>query len=101
MDHAGKVKGQFKAACKPPHKKSQNSKPWQRGGNGGGGDRSRNCSKKEVQMLLKRQKDRQEEKEAENNAILQEPMPEDNFDMNALDLEDAKCLDDELDNMLE
>ena len=58
MDHAEKVKGQFKASYKDKnvHKKSSQSKPWKKD------SKERTYTKKEVQMLLKRTSERLKEK---------------------------------------
>ena len=54
IDHAQKVKGQFKASFKDGkvHKKSTNAKPWKRD------NKDRVYTKKEVQMLLKKSNER-------------------------------------------
>jgi hypothetical protein len=58
MDHAEKVKGQFKAQYKDKnvYKKSSQSKPWKKD------NKERTYTKKEVQMLLKRTSERLKEK---------------------------------------
>jgi hypothetical protein len=59
MDHAEKVKGQFKASYKDKtvHKKSSNTKPWKKD------NKERTYTKKEVQMMLNRTSERIKEKE--------------------------------------
>jgi hypothetical protein len=63
MDHAGKVKGQFKASyedkndAKSVYKKSQGSKPWQKP------NKERTFSKKEVQAILKCANEKRKENE--------------------------------------
>jgi hypothetical protein len=63
MDHAGKVKGQFKASykdkndAKSVYKKSQGSKPWQKP------NKEQTFSKKEVQAILKRANEKRKESE--------------------------------------
>jgi hypothetical protein len=62
MDHAGKVKGQFKASykdkndAKGAYKKSQGSKPWQKP------NKEQTFSKKEVQTILRRANEKRKEK---------------------------------------
>jgi hypothetical protein len=63
MDHAGKVKGQFKASykdnndAKRVYKKSQGSKLWQKP------NKEQTFSKKEVQAILKRANEKRKESE--------------------------------------
>ena len=66
MDHAGKVKGQFKASYKDNktvHKKSAPSKPWKKD------NKERTYSKKEVQMLLKKTSERLRDKEESDDEL--------------------------------
>jgi hypothetical protein len=69
IDHAGKVKGQFKASYKENtksfHKKSStNAKPWQKD------NKERTFTKREVQMLLKKTSERLREQEESDDEDL-------------------------------
>jgi hypothetical protein len=100
MDHAGKVKGQFKASYKDKsvQKKSSQSKPWKKD------DKERTWTKKEVQMLLKMQNDRakkEKEEDEELNAIMEEePIQDDYYVVHPSDYGAEKSLDEELDALL-
>jgi hypothetical protein len=98
IDHSIKVKGQYKAsykgADKKPFKKGSDSK-WKPGD-------SKNYSKKEVQLLLKRQGKRNEvlQQNAKELNMLQEGPIDDDLDLESL-MDDPICSDDQLDNELD
>jgi hypothetical protein len=99
MDHAGKVKNQFQASYKDKsvHKKSSPAKPWKRN------DKERTWSRKEVQMLLKKQSERAkkiQEDEEMNAMVLEEPIQDDCYVVHPSDFEMEITLDEELDNLL-
>ena len=97
MDHAGKVKGQYLAATPGPRKaysKTTNSKPWQK-------DKTeKSYSKKEVQLLLKRNEERKTEKEAENFQAEQAAYNSMDQDLESMDFDHSALLDEELDSCL-
>ena len=95
MDHAEKVKGQFKAQYKDKHahKKSSQSKPWKRD------NKERTYSKKEVQMLLKRCNERQTSKRSKLNAMEDDTIEQAIYDVDNMNLSNSEALDNELDKI--
>ena len=78
IDHAQKVKGQFKASFKDNkvHKKSSNAKPWKKDNN------DRVYSKKEVQMLLKKTSERLKKEKDEFSDMEEEVHLQEDIDTN-------------------
>ena len=78
MDHAQKVKGQFKASFKDNkvHKKSSQAKPWKKD------NKERTYTKKEVQMLLKKSNERLQKKQDEESDMEEEVHLQEDFDTN-------------------
>jgi hypothetical protein len=98
IDHAGKVRGQFKAQPHGQRKafgKPTNGKPWQKK------DQERNYSKREVQMLMKRQQERVKEKEAESFQMENPEAFEAESLLDAMNLDDQATLDNELDSFFQ
>ena len=95
IDHAKKVRGQFKAQYKDKnaYKKSSPSKPWKRD------NQDRSYSKKEVQVLLKRQQERKKEAIVEVHAMNAEPIQDDVYVDKRGRPVNMDEVDDELDNM--
>ena len=95
MDHAGKVKGQFKAQPRDSgkaFKKTSFAKPWQNRDSN-----SKSYTKHEVQMLLKRNGELQKAKEEENFNMEQAAYDGMHNDVEVLmDLKDSETLDSEL-----
>jgi hypothetical protein len=99
LDHASKVKGQFKASFKDKfvNKKASPSKPWKQD------HKERTYSRKEVQMLLKKKEERvRDERKADDevNAISEEPIQDDYYVVKPSDFDVEMTLDDELDALM-
>jgi hypothetical protein len=95
IDHAGKVRGQFKAqphGARKAYGKTTNGKPWQKT------NQDRSYSKKEVQMLFKRKQEREKATEAENFQLENPEAFEAESLLEAMDLDDQATLDNELDS---
>ena len=89
------MRGQFKAQPHGQRKaygKPTNGKPWQKK------DSERNYSKREVQMLMKRQQERVKEKEAESFQMENPEAFEAESLLDAMNLDDQATLDNELDS---
>ena len=100
IDRAVKVKGQFKASYKGSNKKlfkkGYDPKPWNKEG-----AVLKNYSRKEVQMLLKRQEKRKQNTKERN--MVQQSQFDNDIDIKSLmgdDLSNNNQLDTELDSML-
>ena len=95
IDHAGKVRGQFKARPggeRKAHGKHTSAKPWQNKGNS-----DLSYSKKGVQMLFKRKAERDKEAEAENFQLENPEAFEAESMLDVMNLDDQATLDNELD----
>ena len=88
IDHAQKVKGQFKASFKDGkvHKKSSNAKPWKKD------NKERTYSKKEVQMLLKKSNDRIKAEKDEDSEMDEEIHLQEDCDTNPGTFDAGKTL---------
>ena len=95
IDHAGKVRGQFKARPggeRKAYSKHASAKPWQNKSS------DRSYSKKEVQMLFKRKQEREKETEAENFQLENPEAFEAESLLEEMNLDDQATLDNELDS---
>ena len=94
IDHAGKVRGQFKAQPHGQRKaygKPTTTKPWQK-------PASRTYSRQEVQMLMKRKQERSAKTEVENFQLEQPEQFEAESLLNAMGDDDQAAIDQELDS---
>ena len=94
IDHAGKVRGQFKAQPHGQRKaygKPTTTKPWQK-------PAARTYSRQEVQMLMKRKQERSAKTEVENFQLEQPEQYEAESLLNAMGDDDQAAIDQELDS---